>query len=645
MSESKQTPLDKIPPPITDGFDEKSYQVLKNLLLSKERQRLDALEFYFENPNAHAEKISLALPRAIKESDPLLLREALDEALQETVEACLIESVHKEPALYVDALYPVILPMIKKSISESFKDVMQSLNLAIEEGLSINRFSWHYQAWRAGIPYREMVLRNTLAYRVEQAFLIDRETGLLLRHVSIDGIDELRDSDAISAMLTAIQDFTQDSFSANENDQLNTVEVGDYTVFLNRGTYAMLACVIQGIPPYQLRAQFDGILGDIHQHHTDLLKNFEGDSAPLAVIDVELTQCLLSERKNITEKTASVSGAYIFIPLFLILLLVGYWAYDQWKFEQRRLDYLSLLQQYEGVVVTDNTMKGDKLMIKGLYDPLIVNPSEILKRSRLHTDEVVTDWQPYHSLSPAIVILRLRKVLQIPSHVQVDLNGTTLTFSGVAKKSWIKKIMQITPVLTGITHVNIDKLKNYDQSITQHLQPPTTTNFSYEDGRLQLNGVAPLRWHQQATKKIAALKFVNQVQWSTLEITEAIKLQQLKERVEKQAIYFTKSVAITVKADVLQTLIDEINEMLTLSQQLNKTMILTITGYTDGVDSTEYNTALATTRAQKMVELLKKSLPLVNMKTAVQLSSTKRSNKLQRKVSFMISFNKESSIK
>ncbi|MCK5729316.1 MAG: hypothetical protein KAH08_08845, partial [Methylococcales bacterium] len=597
------------------------------------------------NPNAHAEKISLALPRAIKESDPLLLREALDEALQETVEACLIESVHKEPALYVDALYPVILPMIKKSISESFKDVMQSLNLAIEEGLSINRFSWHYQAWRAGIPYREMVLRNTLAYRVEQAFLIDRETGLLLRHVSIDGIDELRDSDAISAMLTAIQDFTQDSFSANENDQLNTVEVGDYTVFLNRGTYAMLACVIQGIPPYQLRAQFDGILGDIHQHHTDLLKNFEGDSAPLAVIDVELTQCLLSERKNITEKTASVSGAYIFIPLFLILLLVGYWAYDQWKFEQRRLDYLSLLQQYEGVVVTDNTMKGDKLMIKGLYDPLIVNPSEILKRSRLHTDEVVTDWQPYHSLSPAIVILRLRKVLQIPSHAQVDLNGTTLTFSGVAKKSWIKKIMQITPVLTGITHVNIDKLKNYDQSITQHLQPPTTTNFSYEDGRLQLNGVAPLRWHQQATKKIAALKFVNQVQWSTLEITEAIKLQQLKERVEKQAIYFTKSVAITVKADVLQTLIDEINEMLTLSQQLNKTMILTITGYTDGVDSTEYNTALATTRAQKMVELLKKSLPLVNMKTAVQLSSTKRSNKLQRKVSFMISFNKESSIK
>ncbi|MCK5926096.1 MAG: OmpA family protein, partial [Methylococcales bacterium] len=226
-----------------------------------------------------------------------------------------------------------------------------------------------------------------------------------------------------------------------------------------------------------------------------------------------------------------------------------------------------------------------------------------------------------------------------------DLNGTTLTFSGVAKKSWIKKIMQITPVLTGITHVNIDKLKNYDQSITQHLQPPTTTNFSYEDGRLQLNGVAPLRWHQQATKKIAALKFVNQVQWSTLEITEAIKLQQLKERVEKQAIYFTKSVAITVKADVLQTLIDEINEMLTLSQQLNKTMILTITGYTDGVDSTEYNTALATTRAQKMVELLKKSLPLVNMKTAVQLSSTKRSNQLQRKVSFMISFNKESSIK
>ena len=131
---------------VENRFDEKSYEVLKTLLLPEERQRLEALEIYFQNPTAHAQKISLALPLAIKEADPRLLRDALDDALKETVENCLIESVHKEPALYVDALYPVILPMIKKSIAESFKKIMQSLNSAIEEGLSVHRLGWHQGA-------------------------------------------------------------------------------------------------------------------------------------------------------------------------------------------------------------------------------------------------------------------------------------------------------------------------------------------------------------------------------------------------------------------------------------------------------------------------------------------------------------------
>ncbi|MCK5872332.1 MAG: hypothetical protein KAG26_05860 [Methylococcales bacterium] len=627
--------------PVSDRFDEKSYYVLKNLLLAKERQRLETLEFYFQNPKVHAEKIALALPYAIKKTDPVLLREALDDALQETVKNCLIESIHREPAVYVEALYPVIFPMIKKSIAEAFKEVMQSLNSAIEEGLSINRLGWHYQAWRAGIPYREIVLRNTLAYRVEQAFLIDRNTGLLLRHVSIEGVDELRDSDAVSAMLMAIQDFTQDSFSSNENDQLNTVEVGEYTVFLNRGAYAMLACVIQGIPPYQLRAKFDSILGDIHQHHIDLLKHFEGDSAPLAVIDETLDQCLLSEHKNEDQKKSGVSGKYILIPLLLILVLFSYWAYDHWKFEQRRNNYLTLLQQYEGVVVTNNHTDHDKLMIKGLYDPLIVNPHDVLQNSDLQTNEVVIDWQPYHSLVPAIVIQRLRNVLQIPPYVTVTLKGTVLKLSGVADVKWIENLKAIKPVLTGVTHIEITSLKNYTHVIKTELNVPNTVHFNFDEGTLQLQGTAAIAWYHQATQKIAALKFIHQVEWHQLTIAEAKKLQLLKEQLEKQTIYFTGDTINANDANVLQGVLDLLKKMADLNQLLAQKMRLTVTGYTDGLDSIKYNKILAQTRAKTVIDFLKPHLLSVEMQMASQLSHTQRSNKLQRKVGFSVSFNKE----
>jgi len=627
--------------PLNARLEQKSYQVLKTLLLSEEDKRLQQLEFYFKSPKAHAKKIALALPKAIRQADGVLLRDALDEALHDTVQACLVESVHREPELYVDALYPVILPMIKKSIAEAFKEVMQSLNSAIEQGLSINRFAWHYQAWRSGMPYREVVLRNTLTYRVEQAFLIHRETGLLLRHVSNEGIDELRDSDAVSAMLTAIQDFTQDSFSANQQDKLDTVEIGDYTVFLDRGAYAMLACVIQGIPPYSLRDHFETILGDIHQKYIGLLTKFEGDNEPLAVIDSELEKCLLSERKQIEDKSA-VSGKYILIPLLLIFAIFGYWAYDSWLFEQRRENYLNLLLQYQGIVITENNYQQGELVIKGLYDPLIANPNEILKNSTLQVDEVKTDWQAYHSLVPAIAEQRLKQVLQAPPLVKITLKETRLTLTGVADKAWIKNLATITPVLTGVTAIEYHQLQTYPQFINQQLETPETVAIFFQKGYLQLQGIAPIAWRNALAKKIAKLNFITDYQLDKLEITEEKQRQILSEKLEKQFIYFIKgSELLETQSKKLLNLVSLIKETNHLSEQLEQTMYLIITGHTDGLNTTKYNTALALKRAEKIINYLRQQAVPVEMIIASQLSTIRRSNKLQRKVGFAVIFNKK----
>ena len=641
MTEQSNTTPEADKTPLNYRLEQKSYASLKSLLLSEEDHRLKALEFYFKNPKAHAKKIAQALPKAIRQADGELLRDALDEALHDTVQACLVESVHREPELYVDALYPVILPMIKKSIAEAFKEVMQSLNSAIEQGLSINRFAWHYQAWRSGIPYREVVLRNTLTYRVEQAFLIDRETGLLLRHVSNEGIDELRDSDAVSAMLTAIQDFTQDSFSANQQDKLDTVEIGDYTVFLDRGAYAMLACVIQGIPPYSLRDYFETILGDIHQKYIGLLTKFEGDNEPLAVIDSDLEKCLLSERKQMEDKSP-VSGKYILIPLLLLCAIFGYWTYDNWLFEQRRENYLNLLSQHPGIVVTENNYQQGALVIAGLYDPLVADPREILKRSTLDDNEVKTDWQAYHSLVPAIAEQRLKQVLQAPPLVKITLKETRLILTGVADKTWINNLATITPILTGITAVAYHQLQTYPQFIKQQLETPETVTVFFQKGYLELEGIASIAWRNSLAKKIAKLSFITDYQLNKLEITEEKQRQVLSEKLEKQFIYFINGSELhEIQSKKLLNLVSLIKETNHLSGQLKQTMYLIITGHTDGLNTTQYNTVLAQKRAEKIINYLKQQGVPVEMIIASQLSTTRRSNKLQRKVGFAVIFNQE----
>jgi OOP family OmpA-OmpF porin len=58
-------------------------------------------------------------------------------------------------------------------------------------------------ALRTGTSFAEVVLLNTLLYRVEQVFLIERESGLLLQHVRSAAV-RTEDADMVAGMLTAI---------------------------------------------------------------------------------------------------------------------------------------------------------------------------------------------------------------------------------------------------------------------------------------------------------------------------------------------------------------------------------------------------------------------------------------------------------
>lgn len=105
---------------------------------------------------------------------------------------------------------------------------------------------------------------HALLYRVEQVFLIHRETGLLLRHVAADTV-EMQDPEAVSGMMTAIQDFVHDAFKVADNETLDTFQVGELTVWVEQGPKAYLAALIRGNPPQEVRSTLQGTLSMIHR--------------------------------------------------------------------------------------------------------------------------------------------------------------------------------------------------------------------------------------------------------------------------------------------------------------------------------------------------------------------------------------------
>ena len=152
----------------------------------------------------------------------------LTRALAPSVEEAITASVRRDPRPLADALFPVIGPAIRKAIAHTLAAMMESLNRTVEHSVSWRAVQWRWTAFRTGKPFAEIVLLNTLQYRVEQVFLIHAETGLLLQHVSPDPRAS-QDADQISAMLTAIRDFARDSFRVGGGDTLDALRVGELT--------------------------------------------------------------------------------------------------------------------------------------------------------------------------------------------------------------------------------------------------------------------------------------------------------------------------------------------------------------------------------------------------------------------------------
>jgi OOP family OmpA-OmpF porin len=117
----------------------------------------------------------------LRARDPQLMR-----ALAPSVEDAIATSVQKNPQALADALFPVIGPAIRKAVAHSFDAMIDSVNQTIERSVSWQAVQWRLTAWRTGTPFAEVLIANTLDYRVEQIFLIHRESGLLLQHVAID---------------------------------------------------------------------------------------------------------------------------------------------------------------------------------------------------------------------------------------------------------------------------------------------------------------------------------------------------------------------------------------------------------------------------------------------------------------------------
>ena len=197
------------------------------------------------------------------------------------------------------------------------------------------------QAFRTKVPLAEIILRESLPFYIEEIFLIEKKTSLLLGHASRTGGAAI-DKDLVGGMLAAINDFVKTSFRRGDSG-LSELHFQDSKITIAESVYFYAALVIKGSPDMQFSQDADSLVSRIHAVYRRPLKNFNGSMDRLAGIERPLVEFI--ERTNTpaaAEGGRPLLKVKIAGALLLAALVAGasWWGYTRVR-DSRRANAIS----------------------------------------------------------------------------------------------------------------------------------------------------------------------------------------------------------------------------------------------------------------------------------------------------------------
>ena len=615
---------------------------LRNILIGQEKQRLEQVQAQLENRDFHQRSVAGSLPAAIR----CLEREGdeLSRALQGTVESAIRESIRRDYRRIADILFPVMGPAIRHAIRESFSVMLQSTQRMLDQSFSAQGLRWRLESWRSGTPFHEIVLSHTLVFRVEEVLLIHRPSGLLIGHVAAEGVTP-KDSDAVSAMLSVIQDFVRDSF-ADDGSELGTVEVGEQSVWLARGPHAVLATVVRGSPDLRLREVLASTIEEVHLQLADSLPEYSGDADAVTDVLPLLEDCLLHAEREQDGKRR-LSPLLWAMPLAIAIAL-AWWGYQRHQqtqqeaaLQQRLTRFVAELNQQPGLLVIASSPAAEHFHIQGMRDPLAPDPKMLARNAGIDPATLRFSWTPYFDLDPRYVLPRARQALAPPQGVTLTLEDGMLIARGDADSRWIKRAAVIAPGLYGISGYDASELRDRDKTLLERIRaqiaPPTTVRLSIENGQLTISGHAPLAWIDRSENLLSGMTGLQGWSGDDLKASEWEQVAAAERHINKLAVYFEQGLEPAEQQDaMINALAVELLRLGKLAATLSFVENITITGHTDAIGDMGYNSRLRQARAHfvysRLVDL---GVPGANLKLETALPQLWSPNLVSgRKVSF-----------
>ncbi|MDR2669257.1 MAG: hypothetical protein LBC14_04810 [Desulfovibrio sp.] len=613
--------------PAEDTRADKEIERLRTLLFHRELLLLEQLRARLDSPDARAGDVGSVLAEALvlssREDDRLKM------AMEPLVDRIVKESLRDNPHEFSESLFPLMGPSIRKSIAESFHAMLESFSKSMETAFSWKGIRWRLESLRTGKPFSEVVLLHTLVYRVDAVYFIHSATGISLASVMNEGTQS-GDSDMVSAMLTAIQDFVNDCLADGKKEDLDLLRQGEYTLLVERRPAAYLACVLRGAPPADYRAHMRACLEYLVMEYAGQLANFKGDTGPFAASRPRLEK-LLGSRFVDEDKPLPV-----WIKLLVAALIAacpgaaGYVFYRHRENAARAAEDAERRRSFRAdMLAAVDLLRREPglLVIHAAEQPAGDTPSSTASAAspgnsgqNRDTPQEGATGEAASPAAPTAAASLSDHTGQGPAAPPEQASAKASLDAGTPwKVVCLKDRLARTPEevlrehgkdaslfsFTLIPYVSYEPdmvSKRVDLSI----QPPENVSMRFDDGIIYLSGTAPMHWTLEARRKALTLPGVKDVDIRGLSDPRSARLAAMIQEVQGASVEFPLGKDVPVPEDMpkLTHLVDTLAAVQRLAAEMGMAVSLTIYGHADAVGSVARNYDISQARAKVIAAML-----------------------------------------
>jgi len=227
------------------------------------------------------EAVAVVLADALREAGHID-RDALIRAIAPNILATVRTEIGNARPEIIEALSPRLGELIRASVAKA----VEGLQRQIDDAMPVDLWIASVRAALTGTPTSGWVLRDENGFRVIEAFLIERGSGLILAqdrpqgdHIDATALDD----DLLGGMIAALDSFALDAFGGDGIDELRQLTLSAGTIYLRASPTKILALRCTGVASAKTEDEIDRLLDRLIRRLQE-----EGDDAlPMRLLDVD----------------------------------------------------------------------------------------------------------------------------------------------------------------------------------------------------------------------------------------------------------------------------------------------------------------------------------------------------------------------